>query len=1430
NGTIDEVRIWNRALTQAEIGQAMNQTFVPKDFFISGNATAFASATDKSGNSASNSTAFSVPPGPAINISVFDQGLNPQALFLGAATVRIRANISVPDGHATVAEARIAVKYPNGTVAVTNAQMVNVSSITNGATFEYNYTLTNTAAGTWTVTIQTNDTDGHVGRNTTNFASAAIPELSGLVLVSQTGALAPVAQQGQQVAIMANVTDADGGADLDYAYGNISYPNGTLAQNAFFTPIENISNGYTIRYAGPSDGLVLALSFEEGAGNRTIDWSNYTNNGSLGDMEGGQPTWNASGKFGKGLTFDAADDFTNVSHHSSLNLASNFTVALWVYWKGGAANQWLVGKGNDDQIFSDNYDLYLASGTQLRFAVGNGASSQAFSTSAFTKNRWHHVAVVANQSDVSIYVNGVLNTSATLTVTPATNAQSLTIGAKASAAGMQNFFNGSVDEIRIYNRALTATEVRQAANQSFKSTDFGSDKGNWLAGINVTDSRANSGFAVIAFAVPLVSIGEMAVFNSTGHKATFIASGDNATFRLNATGPTAATEIAHVYGNLTYPNGTVAQRIFYTPVNNQTANGYEFQYAGPSDGLVLAYSFEEGIGNSTNDWSNLTNNGTLVNFTCVTLGCNETGGWNASGRFGQGMLLDGADDYLNVSDNPVFDFSGSFTLAAWIKKSSFGTNGQVVVARRINETPLALYALSVHGLFANNQSKAIFGIRNASGENPLQIASLTSVADGNWHHIAGVRNIAQTRLEIYVDGTLEATIADNVTGSISQGVFTVGKQNSGGGSFFNGSIDEVRTWNRALSQLEIRQALNQSFQPTGSSGTWLVQANATDKSGNVGIASGNFTFGDEGSPSNFQFVDPTPADAANLSQTSIFVNVTFTELNPDTCTFEIVGTSPANATNSSAGSGNSRICSHNRTGLSDGSYSIKVYANDTSGNLGASDARTVVLDTSRPNVTLSINYPGGQTAIAAGQNVTLAAMISDAGSGLFNATANASTLGCGVLQLVANGSSYTAICTVAASSGAKTVYFNATDFASNENGTENASVIVDNETPANLNFTSPTPADNQSLEQSYIDINVTYSDDNPSGCTFDVDGSNYSAAYATANGSNRYCYLRVSSLSAGTHTFKAYVNDSAGHLNATENRTMQLTASASSSGSSPSGSGGGGSGAGGGSAGKEISGKLSISVGQIYEVLQASESKSLAIKVVGKANANVTVTAKGLIATFVTIGLPAFAIKGNESREVGIGIAVPGGTEPGKYEGSIEITAGNETRSIPLTLEVKASVAPQLALRLQERRVPAGGKLRYSLLITGRQEGATATITESVTRVGSGQEAYSTESELAVAAEASREIDVSGMQPGAYSLSVRLLADGMELSATEPFSVAEGQAVEVGAGVDIVPVAAGTAVLALAAVAVRAYRKRKNAEWEKILEAAAAQQWSAVGK
>jgi hypothetical protein len=201
-------------------------------------------------------------------------------------------------------------------------------------------------------------------------------------------------------------------------------------------------------------GLVGYWRFEDPAGATVSDSSGQGNHGTLLGKARRIP-----GKFGQALDLDGATASVQVPHTPSLDPgASTFTLSIWLRNHKQDVWGWNV-LFKDDGRLRQYYFLSVAVKPRFEFSTGDQKVT-VDGKSGINDNRWHHlVAVRSALYTAQIYVDGVLEASAS--AAPSENSSIQTNSPLWIGGGNQTFFAGQIDEVRIYNRALSADEVRQ---------------------------------------------------------------------------------------------------------------------------------------------------------------------------------------------------------------------------------------------------------------------------------------------------------------------------------------------------------------------------------------------------------------------------------------------------------------------------------------------------------------------------------------------------------------------------------------------------------------------------------------------------------------------------------------------------------------------------------------------------------------------------------------------------------------------------------------------------------------------------------------------------------------------------------------------------------------------------------------------------------
>ena len=197
---------------------------------------------------------------------------------------------------------------------------------------------------------------------------------------------------------------------------------------------------------------------DDGQGSTARDYSGNGNHGTLTNMDPATD-W-VAGKNNGALDFDGSNDYVNVGSSSTYDLTSQFTITAWYNTTTG---QYLISKTNTGG--STGFGLYLRDNTDKMEFVYQGA--YAYSDAVFTEsNQWVHVTLTKDSSgNVKFYKNGILAGSTT-GVSFSSSSNPLYIGARYDSSTTFAYpFIGQLDDVRIYNYALSAEQVKQVMNE-----------------------------------------------------------------------------------------------------------------------------------------------------------------------------------------------------------------------------------------------------------------------------------------------------------------------------------------------------------------------------------------------------------------------------------------------------------------------------------------------------------------------------------------------------------------------------------------------------------------------------------------------------------------------------------------------------------------------------------------------------------------------------------------------------------------------------------------------------------------------------------------------------------------------------------------------------------------------------------------------------
>lgn len=244
-----------------------------------------------------------------------------------------------------------------------------------------------------------------------------------------------------------------------------------------------LRQGVASNSGGINNGLVGYWTFDgndmttDGDGARTaLDRSGNGNKGALKYLSGNIPPASSIGKLGQALTFNGASTNIRVEQNASINNLMRKTISVWIKTSTttdafGAAQTIITKRGYCGNTVT--WLLVVDSDGSIAYVQRWDGDIGIWDTSnPIQLGAWHHIAVTYDRSSAAnnadIYVDGVKQA---LTITPPTGAhvddsiEFLNIGALGDTESSEcEYFAGSIDEVRLYNRLLSADEIKRLYN------------------------------------------------------------------------------------------------------------------------------------------------------------------------------------------------------------------------------------------------------------------------------------------------------------------------------------------------------------------------------------------------------------------------------------------------------------------------------------------------------------------------------------------------------------------------------------------------------------------------------------------------------------------------------------------------------------------------------------------------------------------------------------------------------------------------------------------------------------------------------------------------------------------------------------------------------------------------------------------------------
>jgi hypothetical protein len=333
------------------------------------------------------------------------------------------------------------------------------------------------APGTYYYRVTAEDAAGNVGSASNEASAAAAADttaptvaltepadgttVSGTITVSATASDDVGVAAVQFLLDGANLGTEDASEPYSVAWDTSGAANGShtlsaVARDGAGNSMTSAPVAVTVQNTAPppTEGLVAAYGFEE-SGTSVIDASGSGNTGTISGA-----TRTASGRFGSALSFDGVDDWVTVADAASLDLTTGMTLEAWLYPTAlGTSWRTVAIKEQPGQLV---YALYAHTDTARPSGhVYVGGDVDTRGTSGLPLDTWTHLATTYDGSTLRLFVNGIAVSSRAVSGSMPASTLPFRLGGNSV---WTEWFQGRIDEVRVYNRALSASEIQNDLN------------------------------------------------------------------------------------------------------------------------------------------------------------------------------------------------------------------------------------------------------------------------------------------------------------------------------------------------------------------------------------------------------------------------------------------------------------------------------------------------------------------------------------------------------------------------------------------------------------------------------------------------------------------------------------------------------------------------------------------------------------------------------------------------------------------------------------------------------------------------------------------------------------------------------------------------------------------------------------------------------
>ncbi len=508
----------------------------------------------------------------------------------------------------------------------------------------------------------------------------------------------------------------------------VAWTFGAVNSNDILTNISEIGATESV-YTNALLGL-YHLNNYSAYGENTTRVYDFSGNGNNGTVSGGA-VWNSSGKLNGAYTLDGNNDFVDLNQ-TGLSSASmtGRTVSMWVKWNALISNKYML----IDEIGTGWWRFALGvsvgacgAGYQPSFTTRDSSSGdtgtveELCSSLVPSAGQWYNIVVTYDSTSASkkIYINGVLNASTGTSVDAFTSTASGAVTIGADRINSARYFNGSIDEVAIWNRSLSASEIQNIYRK--QAGDFGQITCASCSNITYSNLNIVDGDGINLFNTSNSFVNNCSINTSKSHGIWMFSSSHNNLIFNNTIVTSTAGERAGIlfsstsnnnsaYSNIITTSGTGGYGIWFTTSNNQIFNNTITTSGTTGYGIYL---------------SSASSNNQIFNNTIT-----------ASGNNGHGIYLSSA--VHNVFFNNTIITSGTTGYGLWFASSTNNNSFSGMIIRTNNTNGYSI------DIYDTNHNFTIWdSILNSSSAVVKEIYVTSAVKGGTWNFTNVTRSNGQ---------------------------------------------------------------------------------------------------------------------------------------------------------------------------------------------------------------------------------------------------------------------------------------------------------------------------------------------------------------------------------------------------------------------------------------------------------------------------------------------------------------------------------------------------------------------------------------------------------------------------------------------------------------------------------------------------------------